>query len=86
MSAVSDLRGGDYGREDPKSFQVEINAQYDELFSVLKRLEQKPHLTVVLPSLDWAQSYMPAFSALICLWIDQQSSSYTWTGKLGQCL
>ena len=32
---------------------------------VLKGFEQKPHLTVVLPSLGWAQSYVPAFSALI---------------------
>ena len=28
--------------------------------ALLKRLEQKSHLTVVLPSLDWAQSYVPA--------------------------
>ena len=43
--------------------------------NLLKGFEQKPHLTVVLPSLGWAQSYVPAFSALICLWIGQQSSS-----------
>ena len=30
---------------------------------ILKRLEQKPHLTVVSPSLDWAKIYVPAFSA-----------------------
>ena len=47
----------------------------------LKRLEQKPHLTVVLPSLDWAKSHVPAFSAEICLWMGQQSSTQSETGN-----
>ena len=52
-----------------------------EGFHHLKGFEQKPHLTVVLPSLGCAQSYVPAFNALICLWIGQQSSSHYWNGQ-----
>ena len=37
---------------------------------------------MVLPSLGWAQSYAAAFSALICLWIGQQSSSQYWSGQV----
>ena len=45
----------------------------------LMRLEQKPHLTVVWPRLA-EHSYVSAFSALICLWLGEQSCTQTKTG------